>query len=107
MKGLTQKQAELREFVRSYIDKNKFSPNYTEIADALGLASKSGVVRLVDGLVARGVLTKGTGGRSLELVGHSAETHLRGLLMAVRSKDQDAIKHFANLADAFLEGRAA
>jgi repressor LexA len=54
MTGLTAKQAECMEFLRSYSRVNGFSPTYSEIRDHLGLASKSGVLRLVIALEQRG-----------------------------------------------------
>lgn len=52
--GLTQQQSELLAFIRDYSASNDFSPSYQEMQDALGLASKSGVFRLLEALVERG-----------------------------------------------------
>lgn len=46
----------LLEFVRKYCDENGYSPSYEEIGKAVGIASKSGVKRMVDILIERGRL---------------------------------------------------
>jgi len=55
--GLTPVQHRCLLFIRQFVEKNGFSPTYAEIAEALGLASKAGVWRMVHGLVERGYLT--------------------------------------------------
>ena len=54
--GVTRRQNAVLEFVTKYCAEHGYSPSYQEIADAVGIASKSGVKRLVDGLVMRGRL---------------------------------------------------
>ncbi len=51
---LTRKQSELLEFLVSHAAENNVPPSFDEMRDALGLASKSGVHRLVSGLEERG-----------------------------------------------------
>jgi SOS-response transcriptional repressor LexA len=68
------------------------SPTYDELRAALGLASKSGVARLVDALEAQGFVRRGKGGaRNLEvlkvpdLVAHLrqlARTHGKSVLIS-------------------------
>lgn len=53
---MTPKQSKVLEFVASYCEKHGYSPSYQEIGEAVGIASKSGVKRLVDALVERGRL---------------------------------------------------
>lgn len=55
--GLTQRQHDALVFVRRFIAERGHSPSYSEIADFLGLRSKSGVHRLIEGLVERGRIT--------------------------------------------------
>lgn len=55
---MTPRQAETLAFVKEYTARNGHSPNYDEIAAHLGIRSKSGVVRLVDALVAQRRLAK-------------------------------------------------
>lgn len=54
--GLTKRQRELLEFIRSYVAAHGFSPSFEEMKDSLGLASKSGIHRLVGGLRERGYI---------------------------------------------------
>lgn len=57
--GLTPKQRALLDFIGRYQrERRGISPSFDEMAQALGLASKSGVHRLVEGLVARGALVR-------------------------------------------------
>lgn len=57
--GLTPKQRLLLDFIVRYQrERRGVSPSFDEMARALGLASKSGVHRLVEGLVARGALVR-------------------------------------------------
>lgn len=73
MNGLTRRQAEALAFIRSFIATNGYSPEYREIEAAMGFHSKSGVCRLVDQLVERGVITRMPGrARSIALVGEAA-----------------------------------
>lgn len=52
--NLTPKQTECLIAIMNYIDENEVSPNYDEIAAAMGLRSKSAVFRLVSALEERG-----------------------------------------------------
>lgn len=55
----THKQAETLAFIERYqADNNGVSPSFEELKDALQLKSKSGVHRLIEGLVERGRLTR-------------------------------------------------
>lgn len=54
--GITRRQNELLAFIAKHCLEYGYSPSYQEIADALGIRSKSGVKRLVDGLIDRGRL---------------------------------------------------
>lgn len=56
--GLTDLQRRTYDFVRASLEANGIPPSYAEIQEHLGLASKSGVVRLIDALVERGWLTR-------------------------------------------------
>ena len=55
---LTQKQSELLMFLTMHMDKHDVSPSFDEMRDALGLASKSGIHRLVSGLEERGYIRR-------------------------------------------------
>ena len=52
--GMTKQQARLKAFIVAYAAEHGYSPTFQEMADGLGLASKSGIVRLMRGLAHRG-----------------------------------------------------
>jgi len=54
--GLTERQRELYEFIRSYSTKNGFSPTYEEMREHMNIGSKSGVKQYVDCLEQRGFI---------------------------------------------------
>lgn len=54
MMGLTQQQHQCLGFIAQYSGDRGVPPSYQEIADHLGLKSKSGVTRLMCGLEERG-----------------------------------------------------
>ena len=55
---LTKKQKELLDFLTNHAQKNDVPPSFDEMRDALGLASKSGIHRLVSGLEERGYIRR-------------------------------------------------
>lgn len=55
---LTRKQKELLDFLTAHAEKSEVSPSFDEMRDALGLASKSGIHRLVSGLEERGYIRR-------------------------------------------------
>lgn len=59
--GLTPRQAECLLFIEARLMLTRVCPSYDEIRLHLGSKSKSGVHRLVDGLVERGYLRRGPG----------------------------------------------
>lgn len=52
--GLTERQAALLAFIRSYQERNGYAPSYREMADGVGLVSKGNIARLIEGLEERG-----------------------------------------------------
>lgn len=69
--GLTKRQADALGFIRNYHAEHGITPTYSEIMDALGLASKSGVNRIVVGIEERGFIRRLPGrARSIALVGN-------------------------------------
>ena len=56
--NLTRRQHDLMAYIESYIQQAGFAPSYQEMADHLGLASKSGVHRLIQGLEERGHISR-------------------------------------------------
>lgn len=55
---LTQKQHDLLKFIDKRLKRNSVSPSYDEMKDALGLASKSGIHRLITALEERGFIRR-------------------------------------------------
>lgn len=56
--GLTRRQHDLLEFIRSYSARRHYPPSFDEMCAALGLRSKSGVHRLVTALEERGAIAR-------------------------------------------------
>ncbi|MHA6731775.1 LexA family protein [Devosia sp. A369] len=70
--GLTPMQSSVLTFVDEFQSERGFAPAYHEIAEGVGLASKSGVHRIVHDLVSRGALQLMPGhGRSIAVVGRA------------------------------------
>ena len=68
---LTKKQHELLVFLEQRLNENGISPSYDEMKDALGLASKSGIHRLITGLEERGFIRRlPHRARALEILRH-------------------------------------
>ena len=55
---LTRKQKELLDYLTAHAEMSEVSPSFDEMRDALGLASKSGIHRLVSGLEERGYIRR-------------------------------------------------
>ena len=69
MIGMTRKQAELLNYIETYMAVERVSPSFEEMKDALGLKSKSGVHRLIAALEERGFLKRmANRARALEVV---------------------------------------
>ena len=68
--GITWRQGQLVDFVRSYIaDHRGVAPTMDEMAAAIGLKSKSGIARMIGELESRGVVTHiGRAKRSISIV---------------------------------------
>ena len=65
---MTRQQHALLNFIACYISRTGYSPSYQEMQDALGLASKSSVARLVEALRRRGLVSREHhGARSVRL----------------------------------------
>ncbi len=76
---LTKKQHELLVFIERRLNKNGISPSYDEMKDALGLASKSGIHRLITGLEERGFIRRlPHRARALEILRHPEDLAVAG-----------------------------
>lgn len=66
---MTPQMRDTLEYIRNYMAANRIAPSHQEIADALGLASKSGVARRLRGLEDRGAIRRLNGqSRAIEIV---------------------------------------
>lgn len=54
--GLTKRQHDALDIIEEYIERERQSPSFEDIKNALGIASKSSVVRLVRALKDRGMI---------------------------------------------------
>lgn len=70
---LTRKQSELLSYLNEHMQQHEVPPSFDEMRDALGLASKSGVHRLVSGLEERGYIRRlANRARAIEILKPSA-----------------------------------
>lgn len=59
MYGLTRRQADLLQFIREYMEKSGgVAPSHQEMAEGMGLASKSDIHRMLDSLEERGAIMR-------------------------------------------------
>ena len=71
---LTIKQRELLNFLQIYENKHKASPSFDEMRQAVGLASKSGIHRLIGGLEERGFIRRfANRARAIEIIKRDIE----------------------------------
>lgn len=71
----TQREKELLDFIRAFFAASGIMPSYSEMCAWLGVASKSNVARMIDGLIARGHLKRIPGrSRALLLTGGEVST---------------------------------
>ncbi|MBL4836176.1 MAG: hypothetical protein JKY34_01250 [Kordiimonadaceae bacterium] len=70
--GITARQSSLLTFVASRFLDEGVSPSYREMCKAIGLKSTSGINRLVEGLIERGCIRRGSAGmaRTLSITSH-------------------------------------
>lgn len=85
MLSMTPRQKDAYDFIRSFIDEKGYGPSYEEIQEALGLHSKSGVHRIVEGLEERSLIIRRPRiRRSIALMpAFNSEYHLRRVLSAL------------------------
>lgn len=60
-RGMTMRQRDLLHYISQYSSENGFCPSYTEMMEALGIASKGGIHRLVVALEKRGFISREAG----------------------------------------------
>jgi repressor LexA len=89
MIGLTTKQREMLAFIERHLEANNgIAPTYDEMALGVGVASKSGVARLIDALEERGYIRRlRNRARALEVVPAEERKHPNVSLMAFHTDD--------------------
>jgi repressor LexA len=58
MQPRTRRQKEVLEYITRFIEKHGFEPSYQQIAMSFGVASKSGIAKLIVGLEKQGLITR-------------------------------------------------
>ena len=97
---LTRKQSELLTYLSDHMQQHDVPPSFDEMRDALGLASKSGVHRLVSGLEERGYIRRlANRARAIEI--------LKPVTAAAGSVVTRAVETASNLVSLPLLGRIA
>lgn len=75
MPALTKKQKMILDFIKSYIDKNGFSPTYEEIKKKFKLNALSGVYQHIESLSKKGLILKNeNSARGIELIKNDKNT---------------------------------
>jgi SOS-response transcriptional repressor LexA len=87
----TKKQQELLQFIGDFLKEHNYAPSYREIMAALGYKSVSTVAVHVDGLIAKGYITKSDkSARSVRLAGESSnpdDAHLMWLRTEISKRE--------------------
>ena len=97
---LTRKQSELMTYLNDHMQQHDVPPSFDEMRDALGLASKSGVHRLVSGLEERGYIRRlANRARAIEI--------LKPVTAAAGGVITRAVETASNLVSLPLLGRIA
>ena len=97
---LTSKQRELLIFLTKYLEDNEVSPSFDEMREAVGLASKSGIHRLVSALEERGYIRRlANRARAIEILRTANNAVLSGV-----SNDSDSETKTARNDSNVVEG---
>lgn len=86
----SKKQQELLQFITAFLQEHNYAPSYREVMVALGYKSVSTVAVHVDGLIAKGYLTKSDkSARSIRVAGESAadSNHLSWLRTEIANRE--------------------
>lgn len=68
-KSLTRRQTEALEFIKSFVASKGYPPSVRELAGGLNLQSSSTAYCILEQLVRKGYITKGSNPRELQIVG--------------------------------------
>jgi repressor LexA len=74
MKGLTERQKEILDFIVQFIEKKRYSPSYREIGAHFGMASTGSVYKHIQTLKRKGAVLHGSTSRTLALAEQKAFT---------------------------------
>lgn len=89
----TRKQQELLQFIADFLKEHDYAPSYREIMAALGYKSVSTVAVHVDGLIAKGYITKSDkSARSVRLASERSseqEAHMQWLRREAMQREAD------------------
>lgn len=93
----TKKQQELLQYIGDFIVEHNYAPSYREVMGALGYKSVSTVAVHVDGLIAKGYLTKSDkSARSIRLATEAPvtdeNTHIAWLRTEIMKRENDPEK---------------
>ena len=81
---LTKKQSKLYNFLKDKIKKTNVSPSFEEMKIAMGLKSKSGIQRLINGLIERGFIEKKDNKkRAINIVNNSVSKKNNDLIISL------------------------
>lgn len=107
--GLTPEQARLLAYIAEFCDREGHSPSYQQMAGAMGLASKSGVHRLIEALHERGCIHRlPNRARSIEVVNASRfAPHIETALVDAIRETGIARERFIEIAVAEFVGVSA
>lgn len=68
MKELTKKQKLILQLIAEYIENQGYPPTYQQLCDRLNIASKNGIKKHIDALVAKGYLEKDSSPRGIKII---------------------------------------
>lgn len=76
---MTAMQKKVFDYINQYWEENGYSPSYDDIADALGISSRSNVHRVIYALIERGFIENLPGkARSLKVIKNSLAPAIGG-----------------------------
>ena len=85
---ITDKQREVFDFLKSYIEENGRSPSYEEIKEETGLSHKSAVHNIIKSLERRGwIKTLPHKSRAIEIIHESAEDNIQKIRQLLDNLD--------------------
>lgn len=99
---MTPKQRELLDFIEAFTSQHRFPPSFEEMRVAVGIAAKSGVWRLLEGLEEQGeIIRPRNRNRSVRVIGAAA---LPAKRVAVDSNDLAMVETGAMLDELHRRG---